>query len=170
MSTYNQKSPVLYIQLSLNENFPLRYIPINSTNNISTISYLHRHSQQVKKIKAIYHTMNMFNLDVTQKCLIAECWLPEADIEVANQALRRGTERSGNSVPSILNRVRTKATPPTYNKTNVLTGGFQVRGERVLPDALLTLSLFGGNLAFSKRDDRFTRADKCAFFRILYII
>ena len=86
----------------------------------------------MKKIKAIYHTMNMFNLDVTQKCLIAECWLPEADIEVANQALRRGTERSGNSVPSILNRVRTKATPPTYNKTNVLTGGFQVSGERVL--------------------------------------
>ena len=36
---------------------------------------------KVKKIKAIYHTMNMFNLDVTQKCLIAECWAPVSDLD-----------------------------------------------------------------------------------------
>ena len=46
---------------------------------------------QVKKIKAIYHTMNMFNLDVTQKCLIAECWCPVADLDQIQAALRRGT-------------------------------------------------------------------------------
>ena len=46
---------------------------------------------KVRKIKAIYHTLNLFNLDVTQKCLIAECWLPAHDIEYVHAALRRGT-------------------------------------------------------------------------------
>lgn len=36
---------------------------------------------KVRKIKAIYHTLNFFNLDVTQKCLIAECWIPTVDVE-----------------------------------------------------------------------------------------
>ena len=46
---------------------------------------------KVRKIKAIYHTLNMFNLDVTHKCLIAECWCPVADLDRIQQALRRGT-------------------------------------------------------------------------------
>lgn len=46
---------------------------------------------QVKKIKAIYHTMNMFNLDVTQRCLIAECWCPVEDLDEIQRALMKGT-------------------------------------------------------------------------------
>lgn len=34
-------------------------------------------------------------------------------------------ERSGSTVPSILNRMQTKQTPPTFNKTNKFTSGFQ---------------------------------------------
>lgn len=34
-------------------------------------------------------------------------------------------ERSGSSVPSILNRMTTKQEPPTYNRTNKFTSGFQ---------------------------------------------
>jgi len=45
---------------------------------------------KVRKIKAIYHTLNMFNLDVTQKCLIAECWCPVADLDRIQAALQRG--------------------------------------------------------------------------------
>ena len=48
---------------------------------------------QVKKIKGIYHTMNMFNLDVTQRCLIAECWCPVEDLDEIQRALTRGTVR-----------------------------------------------------------------------------
>lgn len=48
---------------------------------------------KVRKIKAIYHTLNLFNLDVTQKCLIAECWVPLLDTETIQLALRRGTVR-----------------------------------------------------------------------------
>lgn len=81
---------------------------------------------KVHKIKAIYHTLNLFNLDVTQKCLIAECWVPVLDIETIQLALRRGTERSGSSVPPILNRMDTFEDPPTYNRTNKFTNAFQV--------------------------------------------
>lgn len=35
--------------------------------------------------------MNMFNLDVTHKCLIAECWCPVSDLEAIQDALKRGT-------------------------------------------------------------------------------
>lgn len=80
---------------------------------------------KVRKIKSIYHTLNLFNLDVTQKCLIAECWIPVVDMETIQMALRRGTERSGSSVPPILNRMMTREVPPTYNRTNKFTAGFQ---------------------------------------------
>ncbi|XP_031619332.1 V-type proton ATPase 116 kDa subunit a isoform X2 [Contarinia nasturtii] len=81
---------------------------------------------KVRKIKAIYHTLNLFNLDVTQKCLIAECWVPLLDTETIQLALRRGTERSGSSVPPILNRMQTFENPPTYNRTNKFTKAFQI--------------------------------------------
>jgi len=80
---------------------------------------------KVKKIKSIYYTMNMFNLDVTQKCLIAECWCPVDDLEKIQIAIKRGTERSGSSVPSILNRMHTNQQPPTFNRVNKFTSGFQ---------------------------------------------
>jgi V-type H+-transporting ATPase subunit a len=33
---------------------------------------------RVRKMKAIYHTMNMFRYD--QKSMIAECWIPKSEI------------------------------------------------------------------------------------------
>ncbi len=35
--------------------------------------------------------MNMFNLDVTQRCLIAECWCPVEDLDEIQRALMKGT-------------------------------------------------------------------------------
>ena len=80
---------------------------------------------KVRKIKAIYVNLNMFNLDVTQKCLIAEAWCSVVDMDKIHMALKRGTERSGSSVPSIINRMETKEEPPTYNRTTKFTIGFQ---------------------------------------------
>ena len=46
---------------------------------------------RVRKMKAIYHTMNMFNLEVNQKCLIAECWAPVNELTRIKLALDKGT-------------------------------------------------------------------------------
>uniref|UniRef100_A0A914BYS9 V-type proton ATPase subunit a n=1 Tax=Acrobeloides nanus TaxID=290746 RepID=A0A914BYS9_9BILA len=80
---------------------------------------------QVLKLKAIFHTLNLFNLDVTQKCLIAECWVPTNEIGTVQSALRHATQLSGSNVQSILNRLDTHSTPPTYHKLNKFTRGFQ---------------------------------------------
>jgi len=81
---------------------------------------------KVKKIKAIYHTMNMFNNDVARKCLIAECWTPVAELDRIQLALRKGSEASGGgTVSSVLNRMITREQPPTHHKLNKFTQGFQ---------------------------------------------
>lgn len=80
---------------------------------------------KVHKMKAIYHTQNMFNLDVTQKCLIAEFWCAVDDVQRIQVALQSAANRSGSNLPSIMNPMETKETPPTYNRTNKVTSGFQ---------------------------------------------
>ncbi|XP_013114900.1 V-type proton ATPase 116 kDa subunit a 1 [Stomoxys calcitrans] len=79
----------------------------------------------VQKMKAIYHTMNMLNLDVTSKCLIGECWVPNRDLPAVQYALAEGSKAAGSHVPSFLNVVETNDTPPTYYRTNKFTRGFQ---------------------------------------------
>eukprot|EP01137_Pigoraptor_chileana_P013444 Opistho-2@66966 len=80
---------------------------------------------RIKKMKSIYHTMNMFRTDVTRKALVAEGWVPKSSMQSVQLALRRAMERSGSSMAPILHRLDTKLTPPTYHKTNKFTAGFQ---------------------------------------------
>ena len=49
---------------------------------------------KLRKIKAIYHTLNMFNNDVARKCFIAECWAPNSKLDELQNALRKGSVRS----------------------------------------------------------------------------
>ncbi|XP_033745973.1 V-type proton ATPase 116 kDa subunit a-like isoform X4 [Pecten maximus] len=80
---------------------------------------------KVKKIKAIYHTLNLCNFDLSHNSLIAECWCPVVALEDVQRALRHGTELSGSTVPSILHRMNTKETPPTFFRNNKFTAVFQ---------------------------------------------
>ncbi|KAF3426302.1 hypothetical protein E2986_13346 [Frieseomelitta varia] len=79
----------------------------------------------VRKMKAIYHTMNLFNMDVTKKCLIGECWVPIADLTIVRDCLNEGSRLCGSTIPSFLNVIHTNENPPTFNRTNKFTRGFQ---------------------------------------------
>jgi len=48
---------------------------------------------KVRKEKAIYHTMNMFNYDLGRRCLIAEGWCPKTATEEIQLALRKARVR-----------------------------------------------------------------------------
>jgi len=104
---------------------------------------------KVRKIKAIYHTLNYFNLDTSQKCLIAECWIPRLDLESIQLALRRGTESSGSTIAPILNEMQTTESPPTFFRTNKFTNAFQalinaygVASYREMNPAVFTIITF----------------------------
>ncbi|XP_011870121.1 PREDICTED: V-type proton ATPase 116 kDa subunit a isoform 1 isoform X2 [Vollenhovia emeryi] len=82
-------------------------------------------SIMVRKMKAIYHTMNLFNMDVSKKCLIGECWMPIADLGTVQNCLTEGSRQCGSSIPSFLNVIHSDENPPTFNRTNKFTRGFQ---------------------------------------------
>jgi len=86
----------------------------------------------IKKEKAIYHTMNLFEYDPARKCLIAEGWLPMNDLNRAHSALRDigdsssgGSSSGGSTAMPIMNNLRTGREPPTFHRTNKLTEEFQ---------------------------------------------
>ncbi|XP_004430767.2 PREDICTED: V-type proton ATPase 116 kDa subunit a isoform 4 isoform X1 [Ceratotherium simum simum] len=80
---------------------------------------------KVQKMKAVYHILNMCNIDVTQQCIIAEIWFPVADTGRIKRALEQGMELSGSSMAPIMTAVQSKTDPPTFNRTNKFTAGFQ---------------------------------------------
>ncbi|XP_023941817.1 V-type proton ATPase 116 kDa subunit a 1 isoform X1 [Bicyclus anynana] len=92
---------------------------------VSVAKELASWSIMVRKMKAIYHTLNLFNMDVTKKCLIGECWVPTADLPNVQKALADGSNACGSSIPSFLNCIETDEVPPTFNRTNRFTRGFQ---------------------------------------------
>ncbi|XP_069784005.1 V-type proton ATPase 116 kDa subunit a 1-like [Narcine bancroftii] len=92
---------------------------------LSAAKNVHKWNVKVKKMKAIYYTLNLCNIDITQKCLIAEIWCPATDLKKVHCTLTKEASRNGSTMPPILNRIEAKQTPPTYNKTNTFTEGFQ---------------------------------------------
>lgn len=103
----------------------------------------------VKKIKAIYFILNQFSDDVSRKCLIGECWVPTSDVSKVQKALIDGSAAVGSTIPSFLNIITPKETPPTFNRVNRFTSGFQslidaygVSSYREVNPALYTIITF----------------------------
>ncbi|XP_044763110.1 V-type proton ATPase 116 kDa subunit a1 [Coccinella septempunctata] len=116
---------------------------------VSVAKELQNWSIMVSKMKAIYHTLNFFNVDVTKKCLIGECWVATKDIGIVQKALVDGSSVSGSSIPSFMNIIETMENPPTFNRTNKFTRGFQnlidaygVSSYREVNPALYTIITF----------------------------
>merc|ERR1719225_94605 len=80
---------------------------------------------QVRKMKATYHCLNMFNFDVSEKAMVAECWMPQYDIPNIKEVLKNAAEKCGSTINPILNEITVNEMPPTYNRVNKYTAGFQ---------------------------------------------
>ncbi|XP_073669247.1 V-type proton ATPase 116 kDa subunit a 1 isoform X2 [Paramisgurnus dabryanus] len=92
---------------------------------IKAADHIYEWNSKVKKMKAIYYTLNLCNIDITQKLIVAEIWCPVSDLTLVQNALIKGSEQSGSSVTPVLNRIQTQQIPPTFNRTNSFTEGFQ---------------------------------------------
>jgi len=80
---------------------------------------------KVRKIKAIYFTLNMFSVDGAGKCLVAECWIPDADTDRVCETLKHANNSEISSFEPILTPMETKEMRPTFHRTNKFTKGFQ---------------------------------------------
>uniref|UniRef100_A0A1B6D6J7 V-type proton ATPase subunit a n=1 Tax=Clastoptera arizonana TaxID=38151 RepID=A0A1B6D6J7_9HEMI len=116
---------------------------------VTVAKELHNWTVMVRKMKAIYHTLNMFNMDVTKKCLIGECWVPVKDLGTVRKSLTEGGNAVGSSIPSFLNVIECAENPPTFIRTNRFTHGFQalidaygIASYREVNPALYTIITF----------------------------
>ena len=80
---------------------------------------------QTRREKAIYHTLNMFSIDVTRKCLVAEGWCPVSAKARVQEALFRANRSSSAQMGTVFQPLATKEAPPTYFATNKVTEVFR---------------------------------------------
>ncbi|XP_074132324.1 V-type proton ATPase 116 kDa subunit a 3 isoform X2 [Sminthopsis crassicaudata] len=80
---------------------------------------------QIRKMKAVYLTLNQCSLSVTDKCLVAEVWCPARDLLALQQTLNESSLRSGAGVGTVVHRIPSRDPPPTLVRTNRFTASFQ---------------------------------------------
>jgi V-type H+-transporting ATPase subunit a len=130
---------------SVDEDYELRReqmhevsIRLNDVRNVvqRTLKVLHTELSQIapvladwmtiiKKEKAIYNTLNQFSYDQARSTHIAEAWCPTNSLPLIKMTLQDVNDRAGLTLPTIVNRIRTNKTPPTFIRTNKFTEGFQ---------------------------------------------
>merc|ERR1719430_2626537 len=104
---------------------------------------------KVRKMKAVYHVLNMFSRRDGGRVLIGEAWLPTSDILDIRTAVNNGAQTAGANIPPTIERVPTTEEHPTFNRTNKYTAGFQalidsygVNSYREVNPAAFTIATF----------------------------
>ena len=80
---------------------------------------------QVRREKAVYHTLNKLSVDVTRKVLVAEAWVPVAAKGRVQDALRAAAARAASPVGTVFQPLVTYEPPPTFFQTSKVTSAFQ---------------------------------------------
>ena len=81
---------------------------------------------QVAKTKSVYHELNKFNIDYSNKCLIGEGWTPSTEVEHVRDALMKASTAAGSAMTSFLQiQDHGDRVPPTYFRLNKFTRAFQ---------------------------------------------
>eukprot|EP00891_Asterochloris_glomerata_P009677 jgi/Astpho2/9677/Aster-03937 len=80
---------------------------------------------QVKREKAIYHTLNKLSVDTSRKVLVAEAWCPVSGKGRVHDSLQQAAERVTGEVGTIFQPLLTYEMPPTYFRTDKVTHAFQ---------------------------------------------
>lgn len=70
--------------------------------------------------------MNMLQLDETNEFQLAEVWLPAKDLHTIKLKINEAAEKADNKNDPIIIILRHKEMPPTFDRTNKFTKGFQV--------------------------------------------
>ncbi|KAG2432238.1 hypothetical protein HXX76_009157 [Chlamydomonas incerta] len=110
---------------------------------------LEQWTTQVRREKAVYHTLNKMNVDVTSKVLVAEAWVPLAAKAEVQRALRESAASSSTQLHVVMQSVTSRETPPTYFRTSRFSAAFQgiveaygIARYREVNPAVLTLMTF----------------------------
>merc|ERR1712029_943330 len=59
------------------------------------------------------------------RVLIGEAWMPTDDSHNIREAVNKGAQTAGATIPPTIENVITNEVPPTFNRTNKFTSGFQ---------------------------------------------
>ncbi|KEH36223.1 vacuolar proton ATPase a3-like protein [Medicago truncatula] len=99
---------------------------LHRSNLLQTIGYkFEQWNLLLQKEKSIYHILNMLNINVTKKCLLAEGWCPVFATSQIQKTLMRATMDCNSQVEAIVQVLQTNELPPTYFCTNIFTSSFQ---------------------------------------------
>ena len=78
----------------------------------------------VLREKAIYHVLNMCQNDPGKKSMVAQGWIPKERADDVLAALDAARKSSGESIPTVMEYVKTREEPPTYYPITPFTSCF----------------------------------------------